>query len=486
MKPLTKIALILILSLLTAPVLLLKGCGNTPQGTYGGVITINPTTSGTIACSTGTLVIPYKVTVIDKTSTPLNGVEVTISGGWAFPFVPTLYTFSSDPAGATDFQRSPFTGVTDKYGVYSFSAVIPCTVQGGSLLDPVNAAFTASTIGGLTPSGTYYYRVSAINAVGQTLASAETSIILTATENAVHVNWGAVTGATGYRIYGRTTGGELFMAAVGAVTTWLDNGSLTPAGALPVANTTALATPVFSSISNSTVGGTLADSTQYCYRVSATNAVGETLSFAEHCNITGVGTGANTVTVNWTAVTGATGYRIYGRTTGGELFMTAVGAVTTFTDDGTLLPAGALPGANTTQLADPVNAAFTATTVGLTPLSQNCYRVTALDGGGNQTAASTETCRTLTGTQNAMTVNWIAVAGASGYNIYGRTSGGELFMAAVGVVTTWLDDGSVTPTLGMTPPTANSTVTGLVVNKFTDTIYVSSGTAFATSGITFN
>lgn len=483
MKPLTKIALILILSLLTAPVFLLKGCGS-PEASHGSVITINPSSSGSIACGSGTLVMPYRVTVLDKTSAPLQGVQVTISSGWAFPFVPTLYRFYADPAGVTGPQSSPFTGVTDNYGVYSFSAVVPCRVPGQQLPDPVNAAFTASTIGGLTPSGTYYYRVSAINAVGETLASAETSITLTAAQNAVNVNWGAVTGATGYRIYGNTTGGELLMAAVGAVTTWLDDGSITPAGALPGANTTALATPVNAAF---TAGaGTLNDGTYY-YRVSAINAVGETFASAETSLAVAAGAGLNGVNVNWGAVTGATGYNIYGRTTGAELFIATVAAVTTFLDDGSVaIPAGALPGANTTALATPVNAAFTATTVGLTPSSQYCYSVTARDVGGNETAASTETCITLAGTENAVTVNWTAVAGAIGYRIYGRTLGaGKLLMATVGAVTTWLDNGSITPA-GASPPAINSTVTGMVTNTFTDTIYVTSGTANATSAITFN
>lgn len=82
----------------------------------------------------------------------------------------------------------------------------------------------------------------------------------------------------------------------------------------------------------------------------------------------GAASGANNgrVTISWTAVTGATGYRVYGRTSGSELFIAAVdGSTTSYVDTGALTPAGALPGANTTSqlkiaplgigLADPVN-----------------------------------------------------------------------------------------------------------------------------------
>ncbi len=105
----------------------------------------------------------------------------------------------------------------------------------GVVATPVNAAFTQGS--GTLATGTYYYRVSALNVTGETLASAETSKAITGPAG-VNVNWGAVTGATGYKVYGRTTGAEQLLATVGSVTTWLDNGSITPSGALPSSNTT--------------------------------------------------------------------------------------------------------------------------------------------------------------------------------------------------------------------------------------------------------
>lgn len=116
-------------------------------------------------------------------------------------------------------------------GAYSGSWVREIT----PLATPVNATFTAGA--GTLTTGTYYYRVSALKVDRETLASTETSLAITGPAG-VNVNWGVVTGATGYRIYGRSTGAELLLATVGAVTTWLDNGSLTPSGALPAANTT--------------------------------------------------------------------------------------------------------------------------------------------------------------------------------------------------------------------------------------------------------
>ena len=110
------------------------------------------------------------------------------------------------------------------------------------LATPVNAAFSTATSGGtLTDLTAYYYRVAAINAQGGTsLASTETSITTgnsTTNVNTITVKWAAVAGATGYKVYGRTTGGELLIATVGAVLQYVDDGTITPAGALPTAAT---------------------------------------------------------------------------------------------------------------------------------------------------------------------------------------------------------------------------------------------------------
>ena len=112
------------------------------------------------------------------------------------------------------------------------------------LAAPVNDTFTTATSGGtLTDLTTYYYRVAAVNASGGTsLASTETSLETgnsTANTNTLTVKWLAVAGATSYKVYGRSTGGELFMATVTAPTLqWVDDGSVTPAGALPTSATT--------------------------------------------------------------------------------------------------------------------------------------------------------------------------------------------------------------------------------------------------------
>src|SRR5919202_5233159 len=62
---------------------------------------------------------------------------------------------------------------------------------------------------GTLPIGTYFYKVTAITAKGETVASPEVSADVTVANSAVHLTWTGVFGATGYRVYrGTTSGGE--------------------------------------------------------------------------------------------------------------------------------------------------------------------------------------------------------------------------------------------------------------------------------------
>lgn len=101
------------------------------------------------------------------------------------------------------------------------------------LISPV---ITLSPTSGTLTASTYYYRVTAINSAGETLASQEKSITVGASAGVV-ITWTAITGATGYKVYGRANDNELYIATT-TNTTYTDNGSITPSGAMPAVNTT--------------------------------------------------------------------------------------------------------------------------------------------------------------------------------------------------------------------------------------------------------
>lgn len=124
----------------------------------------------------------------------------------------------------------------------------PLTVA--QLAAPANLAVVATGGTGTT----YGYRVSAISGTGETLACSTVTVSGGATLSGSVYNmltWDPVKGTDGYKVYGRTNGSELLMATVrpstgtkadgSQVTSFKDDGSLTPSGALPGANSSASA-----------------------------------------------------------------------------------------------------------------------------------------------------------------------------------------------------------------------------------------------------
>ncbi len=95
----------------------------------------------------------------------------------------------------------------------------------------------------------------------------------------------------------------------------------------------AIPAPASPSAVGSSTGGTLGAATYY-YKVVALVGGGQGVASAEAATSALTGS-TNSVTVTWSAVTGATGYQIYrGTATGAENLYYTVGAVTSFVDTG--------------------------------------------------------------------------------------------------------------------------------------------------------
>src|SRR5579884_3898954 len=158
----------------------------------------------------------------------------------------------------------------------------------------------------------------------------------TAADPLLGSNWTKSDGTTGTA---PTTGDDLLIVGVPGVVTapiWASGGAF---ASVPGSLSTSGA---------STTGGNLAANTPYYYKITATNANGESLASSELTYTTpNNGLSTNQITVNWAAVSGATGYKIYRSTTSGaETYLASVGNVLLYADTGTQAAGGSLvPGA---------------------------------------------------------------------------------------------------------------------------------------------
>lgn len=124
-----------------------------------------------------------------------------------------------------------FTGGAANGAVYSmtFWTALPLT-------PPVMGTPTTAATGGTLTATTYFYRLTAFNALGEGIAGAEVSQTTTGSTSTVTIPWTAVAGATGYKLYRSTsTGTEIFLTSIsgGSTITYTDTGSITPSGSGP-------------------------------------------------------------------------------------------------------------------------------------------------------------------------------------------------------------------------------------------------------------
>lgn len=124
------------------------------------------------------------------------------------------------------------------------ATVIPPFLVVPTLTGPAAGGVWAST-------GLKLYRITALNATGETTGSVEASVNVDDTTKKVTLTWEIVPGATGYRIYRTITPGVYTTPALrivigsGTTDTFIDGGEVLVAGALPADNTTAGPSPAY-------------------------------------------------------------------------------------------------------------------------------------------------------------------------------------------------------------------------------------------------
>jgi len=135
-------------------------------------------------------------------------------------------------------------GLVESYNclILDSAAVWPCPAV--TLAAPVSTAPSTVTSGGTLAAGTYRAVITAVNARGETIASAEQSQVTTGAASTITWKWNAVTGATAYKVYitgvGGATGTATYAATVTAPTVqYVQTAPRTAGGAAPPTSNTA-------------------------------------------------------------------------------------------------------------------------------------------------------------------------------------------------------------------------------------------------------
>jgi uncharacterized phage protein gp47/JayE len=106
-------------------------------------------------------------------------------------------------------------------------------VTGGTVpaaaVPPAGLAAVVSATGGALAAATRYYVVTAVDAAGETVTSAQVTGTTVGTTGSVALTWGAVPTATSYRVYrGTVSGGPYSFLADVTATTYTDTGAVAP------------------------------------------------------------------------------------------------------------------------------------------------------------------------------------------------------------------------------------------------------------------
>ena len=101
--------------------LIFSACGNGGDpAPAGSTMTISPP-EVTIGALSGPTYQNFSVVVLNANNVPLNDVDLTISGSFAEPRLPSRYRFYRGKDGSDGAVTSSFTATTDEEGVYVFS-----------------------------------------------------------------------------------------------------------------------------------------------------------------------------------------------------------------------------------------------------------------------------------------------------------------------------------------------------------------------------
>jgi len=211
------------------------------------------------------------------------------------------------------------------------------------------ATLSASGAGGVWGApGIRGYRLTATNAVGETIGSTEVTINVDVATKKVTLTWIQTPNAAGYILYRTDTPGTYGASSLravmgsGATLTFVDDGSSTSTGTLPTANTTGGWKPTLV-LSGAAAGGVWGGTGLVYYRVVALDGAGVCLAASLEASIN-VDDVTKKVTISWPAIVGTVTYKLYRSVVAGEYLaaLRVSQAGTSYVDNGGALSAGDL------------------------------------------------------------------------------------------------------------------------------------------------
>lgn len=210
-----------------------SGYGAVGDGATNDTTAIQNALNAAASAGGGVVFFPRGVYMVDGVT---FGSKVTLAGeGPGVSVIKARANIPGAVVATTSWASTWGTGISQG-GQYMFT-VRDLTIDGnrtGQTTQPIQTqmgapTMTPSTTGGTLAAGTNYsYRIQPINTFGHGLPSPRPASQATTTgsTSSITVTWSAVTGATGYIIYGRLGYQEQKLTTVGAVTTWTDTGAL--------------------------------------------------------------------------------------------------------------------------------------------------------------------------------------------------------------------------------------------------------------------
>lgn len=196
-------------------------------------------------------------------------------------------------------------------------------------------------------AGTYGWKITAVNATGETIGSFEVTFNVTALGNAITLTWNTIAGATNYKIYRTPTpgtyGASTLVTTVGAVGTFNDTGAATTSGTPPTKNTTAGWTLSAGLGGAGGVWGATGNNFWVLAAYDSTNVL-IAISLEATFNVTDT---TKKVTLSWPTIAYADHYILYRSGGSGSYISPAIRAtiaagIVSFDDDGSALTTGGI------------------------------------------------------------------------------------------------------------------------------------------------